>query len=609
MAVTSSINLDLLPNTQYEPTELFELAINTGDLSQLGLVRSNLKTALQWPLVNSFTIHFPSSQSHPVWRALFTGLNLAEGTKGIKLTMTTDATRDYRIGLTEEAWAKTISDLQEALDPTVNVSFVEIATDERVVAGIRAIESRLTIAQPTVLAWINEDLKTNPNLREWLVAAGHLKEETQTMAEGIEPELELRTFNAMDFKDFLILKSKLPEVPDELRSYFEAIDFQKLMEVAKDDESTYQHPAIRDVFNTVRAAFAVRHFRCPEHLVRMFTSLEVASQVTVAGFMYGDNFETPLIVREQKRALLSEFAFYFLSFKQINATTPQQARWFAQSRQLILRHGLFIESTEKTVFEAKTDVVVDLSEIDQWAVFLKAPEAAYASFYTTCHSFLQAGHHATAANLDLKHQKILGALGIAVSLDVARQMMAPLVYQGPHVASFRVLLAYCLWRLQREKVSNAIAVRLQPTPPLAVAYVNLEIFMDALHAARFFEALKRDHEYKEFKKSMAEIRSTMYYVAPYSFYLYGKTAPDPVFHKNNAAKLASYAAALKTALPGSTLVLSPALMKLADDQARNSIANQMLVEAYVAGFRRFFRVLVQNEMTKSFNIRVPALAE
>jgi hypothetical protein len=181
-------------------------------------------------------------------------------------------------------------------------------------------------------------------------------------------------------------------------------------------------------------------------------------------------------------------------------------------------------------------------------------------------------------------------------------MLSTAVYNGPHAASTRVMLGFLMYRNTEEKVSNAIAIRLRPNPPLSAAYCNLEIFADALHAARFFEAIGTIQEYLSFKNHMKEIKATMFYVAPYAKYLYGKSSPDPLNAKAEAGKLGSYAVALNSALPGSTLGMSPALLKLADQQGRNSISAALYVDAYVIGFKRFFSVSVENKIKKLYGV-------
>jgi hypothetical protein len=312
-----------------------------------------------------------------------------------------------------------------------------------------------------------------------------------------------------------------------------------------------------------------------------------------------------IVVLPQRKGvdtLLGELAIYLLSFKQIIPANAERAREFAFARQLVVRHGLFMDSDELLHMVVSAPLIVDASELREWAMRMKRPEVAYACLYMTAHSFLISGHHGSAANLDNKLMRVIGALGNPISLEVSRAMLSTAVYNGPHVASVRLLIGYLLHRSSTEKVTNAIALRLRPNPPLSAAYLNLEIFVDALHSARFFEVLGKVDEYRSFKDHVKEIRATMWYVAPYSYYLYGKTAPDPLYQKGEAAKMASYAAALTTALPTTTLALSPALLKLAEESNRNAISSVLYVEAYVTAFRRFFRVSIEQNMAKTFGV-------
>jgi hypothetical protein len=167
-----------------------------------------------------------------------------------------------------------------------------------------------------------------------------------------------------------------------------------------------------------------------------------------------------------------------------------------------------------------------------------------------------------------------------------------------------MLYAFCLWRGIQEQINNAIAIRLRPNPPLSTGLCNLEIFMDALYAARFFEVMDRGFEYTSFKMHMKAIHETKWYVAPYANYFFGKTMPDPIYAKSEATKYAAYAAALDAALPNSTLKLAPSLAKLASNANQNAISATLYVEAYTAGFRRFFRTVIESVMSKKFGVKM-----
>jgi hypothetical protein len=218
---------------------------------------------------------------------------------------------------------------------------------------------------------------------------------------------------------------------------------------------------------------------------------------------------------------------------------------------------------------------------------------------------MKSGHHATAANLDNTLCKLYGALGLSLNINIARDMIATAVYNGPHVGSMRLTYAYLLMRNARQKISGALAYRLFPNPPMSAAYCNLELFMDSLNAALFFDVLDKKSEYLSFKQNMKEIRETMWYVAPYSIYMFGKTTPDPTYAKAQAATLAAYASAIGDALPNTSLTMSPALMKLANEANRNSISSALYVRAYSGAFVRYFRQSIETSLMKKFGGTAP----
>jgi hypothetical protein len=387
------------------------------------------------------------------------------------------------------------------------------------------------------------------------------------------------------------------------------VEFAKLVDAAPDDESTYLHPVMADVYLKIKQVMSVRSFTAPPSVEKVISSRDHPNGVVVKLWVGSGEETRALEVKAGKAVMLGELAFYIISFKQVVPANLERAREFAFSRELVLRHGLFMDSTEKMPMTIGETLRFDAEELRLWANKVKKPEVFYACLYASAHSFLISGHHASAANLDNKLAKILGALGEQTTLEAVRNLIPTAVYHGPHPASMRLLLAYLFTRAKTEKITNAIALRLRPNPPLSAAFVNLEIYCDALNAARFFEVFGKQDEYRTFKTNMAEIRRTMWYVAPYSKYLYNKSVEDPQFEKAEAGKLAAYAAALRVALPTSSLAMSPALDKLATESNRNALAATLYVESYVLAFRRFFRFTVEQNMSRAFGVRREALRE
>lgn len=255
----------------------------------------------------------------------------------------------------------------------------------------------------------------------------------------------------------------------------------------------------------------------------------------------------------------------------------------------------------------KADVQVNKEVLKIFTDNYRKLERYYIMMYVSAVSFLKSGHHASAANLDNTTMRMLQAVNIPCTLDTARSMLPCGVYAGPHASSMRLLIGYLLHRNVTQKVSNAIAYRLAPNPPNAAGYCNLELFIEALNAAGFFYALDRLQEYNEFKRNMREIRSSMWYVAPYSHYLYNKTSPDPLDVKASVGKLAAYAAGIGHALPNSSLNISPSLKKLADAQKVNSIAGPLVVQAYSAAFTRWARMTIETALKKKYGVRTALL--
>lgn len=599
------LRLDTNPSFEIVEDEGFD--VDVGDLSQLGLERGKLPAALQLPIVQGARIDLNGCAKSAIIKTLFQVPRDIPEDAVIRLSVDTTLLQQAAIGDSREGSIRAIAELQNALDPTNAYTMKDIVQNPSMVDATQAIIERGHLARANVAARINAQLVDNEELLAFLVSQDIIQSDQRTAAaESAISEEELR---AMSYGQFLAVQAKMRDVDEMLRKNLQVIDFLKLLEAAPEEESTFLHPLMSATFQKIRQEVSVRSFQCPESISRVVTRKDFGRLVAVQAETGPADAIVKIPIVDGKQHLVGEFALYILSLRQVAPANVERAREFAFARQIIVRHGLFIGSDEKKNMVLRAPLTIDALEVREWALRVKKPEASYACLFATAHSFLISGHHATAANMDNKLAKILGAIGQPVSLEQARSMLSTAVYNGPHVASMILLIAYLLNRANKEKVSNAIALRLRPNPPLSAAYVNLEIFADALNAARFFEVLGRQDEYNSFKENMKEIRRTMWYVAPYSMYLYGKSAPDPSYHKTEAAKLASYASALRTALPNSTLLMSPALEKLAEESNRNAISSALYVEAYVVAFRRLFRVSIEQQMAKSFGIGRAALQQ
>jgi hypothetical protein len=620
MSAINEVDLNINTNAIFAAAAEEEIAIRHGDLSQLGLERGKLRPDLHIPLVNGARLDFPNSAGSKFWSSFIVMPGNVDPHATVRLTIDTQPLGRMNIGSSDADDKRIISELQESLDPKVLISHHEIMRTDRMKDAISIQRQKAEASYGMLAAHMNAKLEANEKLSSYLIREEIIADEGTTDRPGLVVDSDhLKTVSQAQF--FAIV-SLLDELTPELSNSVENINFILAYGANPELESIGDHPVIASQYATARAESMARSFKPPREIKALFEVPSHAIQIKVVPSVEmiekrvrkikKENVESeevqdekvwaPLAIKSGKEALTSELAFYFLSFKQITPNTVDRAREFAFARLLVVRHGLHIDSKEMTAMLIGEPLICDIAECKYFVEQLRSPEKGYACLYASVISFMKSGHHATAHNLPNTLQKVLGAIGITVQLDVVRNMIPTAVYHGPHVASMRLLHAYLMYKNKVDKVTNAIAYRLHPNPPGAAAYCNLELFIDSLNNARFFEVLGKEQEYRTFKEAMKQIKDSMWYVAPYSYYLFGKSSPDPLALKAEAAKLASYAAALSVALPNSSLIPSPALKKLAESEAKNSISAQLYVQAYASGFARFFRHTIEGSIAKKFGV-------
>lgn len=596
-------NLNIAPSDNYNVPQAYDYVRTEGDMSQIGMDRDIQSAPLHIPAIEKGLIVFPRAANHGFWKSALTppeGSDVTD-TDAVIMTVKTVGLLKTDIGADSAEHAKIISDLQEALDPVREISMQSVTNDERMQAHLASIMARLPRAAAVVSAALTQLAIIDDRFFAWARENLGMSEATVRDDIVITPNLVID----MNYANWLVASSLWRDRSDSEMQSWKVVDVSKLLAAANLDESTYQNELLSDMYNVVRADLSVQAFKCPARIAELFEGILTLANVNVK-VSYGED-ETKIrgnfTIKPGKLNMLRELTMYVLSLRQIMGVSPDRAREFAMTRMLIVRHGLIHDTKEVSLMEPKIPFVQSMDDVVNWLGMCRKPETFYMCMMTAVISFLKSGHHASAANLDNTLEKLLGAISIPTNRESSRNLLMTSVYNGTHPASMRLLMAYCLHRVQTKKLSGAISYRLATSPPLAMGFNNLEIFMDALNAAEFFAMMGRTAEYTTFKDHMRTIRSSMWYVAPYSLYLFGKTKPDPLYAKGEAAKLAAYAAAISSALPNSTLIYSPALRKMANQASVNSISAQLMIEGYVDAFRQFFKRTVARTLTEKKKIR------
>lgn len=601
-------NLSLTTSDAFHVPSALEYVYTEGDLDQLGMERSRQEAAMHVPAIAGQEIIIPGGCANPFIRAMIQAREGGEMPTDADLVLTVNSTALARLRIDGANEPNRIAELQAALDPVREVSLRTIVDDPRVGNAVSAVMGRLDRSEALVAAAWAELVHQDDNFSRWAIQA-FAADERATIAEVTFTAKSIRDLSLADWITGAALwKSRSPEESAAAK----VVDAAKMLLAAPNDATTYQHELLADTFSLVKADLTIQAFRCPTAIASLFNGDATMAAIHVGASWLrgsGDAAQSGKLafIKKDYRPI-KELVMYAMSARQITGVSIERVREFAATRMLIIRHGLIHDSTEVSIMEPKAPLIFEQAELSQWLMICKKPEMYYMCMTVAVVSFLKSGHHASAANLDNTLEKMLGAVSISVGREQSRNLLSTAVYNGTHPASMRLLVAYCMHRIQSKKLSAAISYRLSTAPPMAMGYHNLELFMDALNASEFFDTLNRTHEYRAFKEHMVTIRRTMWYVAPYSLYLYGKTMPDPTYAKQEAAKYAAYAAAITQALPDTTLVFSPALRKMAQQAAVNSISAQLVVQAYVEAFRRFFRLMITSDMAEKKKIKAQTAA-
>jgi hypothetical protein len=605
MSNTISLNVDTNPD--YVPTDEEELIIDHGDLTQLGLRRNRLPIGLHVPIIKDAVFTFPNCGAERAIVSLCQPENALTEAALIRMTIDTSLIRASRIGNSNASHEAAILDLQKALDPLTAASIKDVINSSIVQNFVVKLQNQAETNSNVLGGFLGTIIGADDRVRTYLTMNDIIANPEVTNVD--ELAVNNTKVREADYGVLVGLANVLSALPENVQNALDRLTCLALIASAPLEEYAYEHPVIKGYFEEARRELMTRRLKLPDSIVAHYDTYDYSRLVQVALAYSLDNGQTffPLTVKGSKKAVMAELAFFVLSYNQVRTTNPDRSAEFAFTRMLSLRYGLFADSDELATFHLRGPIAVPKDVLRLFTDNYRRNEKYYILMYASAISFLKSGHHASAANLDNTIMKMMQAVNIPCTLDAARQMIATGVYAGTHAASMRLLIGYLLHRNVTQKVTNAVAYRLAPNPPNAAGYCNLELFIEALNAAGFFYALDRVQEYNEFKRNMREIRATMWYVAPYSMYLYNRNVQDPLDIKASVAKLASYAAGISHALPSSSLNISPSLKKLADAQKVNSIAGPLFVQAYSAAFTRWARMTIESALKKKYGVRASLL--
>jgi hypothetical protein len=300
---------------------------------------------------------------------------------------------------------------------------------------------------------------------------------------------------------------------------------------------------------------------------------------------------------------LAEEIFWLAIRSQVTVGTDDQKDNFASTRLMIARNGWYHDSEEVRRPTGGIHVAWDTSRVDAMVSLQEHPELYEIPFAVALISYMESGHHANAFNISKKAARISSALGMPRDAAFWEANKDSMIYHGTHPADLRLVLASYRLRAASGNLTFAIARRLTRPAPGTAAYINLSHYIEALAATPFFAATDRERELTIFRQSIARIKSKNWAKAPYSAYLYGESIPLDPGDDQVMSHHAAYAAAIKDVMPDSTIGMSPALSKLAENAAVNSVTAKLHVGAFVKAYKEFLERIVRRRLAGDTGVR------
>jgi hypothetical protein len=300
------------------------------------------------------------------------------------------------------------------------------------------------------------------------------------------------------------------------------------------------------------------------------------------------------------QSMIAEEVFWAFTRTQVKTGSDEQKNNFASTRCIGTRYNWYAMSNEHLEVKEDQRVPYTTAYVDALVDLATQPELYEVAHATSMISFLESGHHATAARVPEKAARIANALGVMKDERRSQQFWNDnqwsMVYHGSHCFDRVLVLSVYKSRAARGLLSYAISRRLVKPAPGTAAYYALSIFVEAMAETPFFKFMDATAELESFRSLMRKIKADNWAKAPYSHYLYGHSVPDDPEAGNTVTRMAAYASAIKDVMPSSTLHMSPSLTRLATSAASNSVAAGLQVGAFVKAYKGVLERTVRARM-------------
>eukprot|EP01111_Echinosteliopsis_oligospora_P005422 TRINITY_DN1873_c0_g1_i2.p1 TRINITY_DN1873_c0_g1~~TRINITY_DN1873_c0_g1_i2.p1 ORF type:complete len:670 (+),score=60.46 TRINITY_DN1873_c0_g1_i2:183-2192(+) len=637
-SVAGTVDLTMRYSNRFTVLSANRITKSIGDLSQVGIKRNRFVNSWAIPVLERWSFLMPADTE--LSENLFEYTEVPDRMKGMywKVSGSNGALVANRVTAEESA------QMQAALKPVARKTFDEIIASDSFKADAESILRGIDVAKAQVVTYMLT-LASKPEIRERLVSMD-IGEADNATAVQYTIDMDVILASAEAIKHLYTIMSYVPAEETDIRSAVDLLVSYRLY--TTDSPSMKYDKNLSYAFSNALALERTRVFNCPAFLPALVDEHEqedIDEAVVSVELVNANGEPQPMVVNaptpvaalpplvpnatdveiqaheraaiehnlavqsynrlqhmfEQKtpgtanvtdHSVANDLFMYAVSAAQCGETNERDISQFAMTRSVVVRHKLMSDGGETAIMTDRTNsnFVLSATMCERFYDYIEKPEEIYIGLFASIVSFLESGHHATAAHMAVRLIRMMSAVGVNMTLEESAKALRSITYHGSHPASMRFLYCYLLHRSSSDGITKAISQRISRPPPTFAAAMNLEIFLDSLHYADFFKFFRMEKKYHEFKDAARQIKQVMDLASPYAHYLYGESRQIDERLMQKALELAAYAVAVKSAMPESTLAISPALMKAAKNASVNSLVAFFQVDAFSTAYRQYLRV-------------------
>lgn len=252
----TAFNPDL--NFQYSdivvPLGVDVYGLKEADFSQIGLKRNAFPLNQRMPATFSSVVTIANAHI----AAPFAAMRKPDGTKGILIVYNTSNL--VRESLNNDQ----LSALHKALTPVTSDVKEATLSDPEFVNKVDEIKNAYDMSVGQLSAFMSALMSTNADFNAFISSWEVVEPENRT--NKASTTFNVDTLAKMGFNDWLVLKTRMGDIPETIKFSVNVIDFIKLASVDLDRNMIISHPLIADLYNKIAAQKAVKSIKIPESL-------------------------------------------------------------------------------------------------------------------------------------------------------------------------------------------------------------------------------------------------------------------------------------------------------------------------------------------------------